>query len=144
MEYGACRVVIKWGSRCQPRTNPTADNLRKGLKQSFGMDKTGRNPPTRRDHLIPPVPRAKQLPPAGTNTNQKGCLVVTRRNQAEAQHSAKQASKPAASSTKRAKRASVQKQNKGRPPNSTPDPPPRRPGPRPVGPAHLLHEDDGQ
>ena len=37
------------------------------------MDKTGPNPPTRRDHLIPPVPRAKQLPPAGTNTNQKGC-----------------------------------------------------------------------
>ena len=73
MENGACRVVIKWGSRCQPRTNPTADNLRKGLKQSFGMDKTGPNPPTRRDHLIPPVPRAKRLPSAGTNTNQKGC-----------------------------------------------------------------------
>ena len=43
------------------------------------MDKTGPNPPTRRDHLIPPVPRAKQLPPAGTNTNQKGCLVCNKK-----------------------------------------------------------------
>ena len=99
--------------------------LRKGLKQSFGMDKTGPNPPTRRDHLIPPVPRAKRLPSAGTHTNQKGCLVVTRKNQAEAQHSAKQASKPAASSTKRAKRASVQKQNKARTTEQTTDPQPK-------------------
>ena len=89
------------------------------------MDKTGPNPPTRRDHLIPPVPRAKQLPPAGTNTNQKGCLVVTRRNQAEAQQSARQASKPAADSTKRAKRASVQKQNKAHTTEQTTDPQPK-------------------
>ena len=31
-------LLLKRGSRCQPRTNPTADNLRKGLKQYFGRE----------------------------------------------------------------------------------------------------------
>ena len=103
--YGTCRVVIKRGSRCQPRTNPTADNLRKGLKQSFGMDKTGPNPPTRRDHLIPPVPRAKQLPPADTNTNQKGCLVCNKKKPSSSA-AERRASKQTSSKQHRASKAS--------------------------------------
>ena len=88
-------------------------NLRKGLKQSFGMDKTGPNPPTRRDHLIPPVPRAKRLPSAGTSTNQKG---VPRCNKKEPSGSAAQrkASKQTSSKQHQASEASKRAEAKQR------------------------------
>ena len=99
-----------------------SSNVRKGLKQSFGMDKTGPNPPTRRDHLIPPVPRAKQLPPAGTNMNQKGCLVCNK-NKPSRSAAQRRASKETSGKQHQASRASSSSALQPKP-----DPPP---GPRP-------------